>query len=128
MMDALDTPNGMTIRQLKDWLSEFPDCDPDTGEPHEVFVETGYGSTGPVLQVWPMNHNGKSGDVGLYSRAWDNKPKKVVEGVGTVTCEWTHYTKKDIDDIEAAAARIIARVLSYHDFKAITPVEETKRK
>ena len=70
-MKIIETPYGMTVRQLKDWLAQFPDTDPDTGEDRKVFVDTGPGTTGPVLSAWPMNCDGRSGDVGIYSNKWD---------------------------------------------------------
>ena len=54
-MEKVETPNGMTIRQLKEWLSQFPDINPYTGEAHEVWVATGPGRSGPVTSAWPLN-------------------------------------------------------------------------
>lgn len=69
----LRTPMGMTVRELKDWLASFPDKNPRSGEDYGVFVDTGENATGPVMEAWPMNSDGQSGDVGLYSMAWSRQ-------------------------------------------------------
>ena len=47
--------NGVTVRELKDWLADLPDTDPVTGEPSEVWVEVDRHKSCPVKQVWSLN-------------------------------------------------------------------------
>ena len=60
--------NGVTLRELKDFIAGMPDTDED-GEPYEVWVETGRYLSSPVLLLVTLNR----GDVMLApGDVWDN--------------------------------------------------------
>jgi len=46
--------NGMTVRQLKDLIRDWPEDDIN-GEPTEVWVDNKDGTSRPVFAVWPLN-------------------------------------------------------------------------
>jgi len=52
----------VTIRRLKEILSELPSEDQD-GEPYEVWVETGEGLSAECLQACALNKDGKGCDI-----------------------------------------------------------------
>jgi len=66
-MDKKEFPNGMTIKELKEWIAQFPDKNPNTEEDTEVFIETGVGLSGPVIAAYPLNYSkddkGESADI-----------------------------------------------------------------
>lgn len=65
----LETPQGLTIRQLKDWLSNIPDTD-EYGEPREVWIQTGFCASSQVKRLVPLNWNPSSCDIVLESDAF----------------------------------------------------------
>lgn len=46
--------NGMTVKQLKELIKDWPEMDRD-GEPTEVWIETGKGLTSPVTMATTLN-------------------------------------------------------------------------
>jgi hypothetical protein len=46
--------NGMTVRELKDLVSQWKDTD-DNGEPFEVWIETDAGLSSPCTEVCRLN-------------------------------------------------------------------------
>lgn len=68
-MKLLETPNGLTIRQLKDWLASIPDTD-EHGEPREVWIKTGFSSSSQVKRLIPLNWTPTSCDIVLESDAF----------------------------------------------------------
>ena len=67
-MKILENINGMTIRELKDWLAAVPDVDAN-GEACEVWIETARGCSSPVVRAIPLNLRGESCDLLLESTA-----------------------------------------------------------
>ena len=60
-MEKIETPNGMTIRQLKEWINQFPDINPYTQEEHEVWIKSGIGLSSPVMVACPLNRREDDG-------------------------------------------------------------------
>ena len=56
----------MTVKELKDYVRDLPETDPETGEPFEVWIETGFGVSSPADHVGRLNR----GDVLFESRAF----------------------------------------------------------
>jgi hypothetical protein len=46
-IDAIPAIGAITLQQLREFLTQFPDCD-DSSEPHQVFVQTGFAEASPV--------------------------------------------------------------------------------
>jgi len=55
-------PQGMTIRDLKAALKDWPEEDKDC-EAKEVWVETQAGGSCQVTAIWPLNKGGGSADL-----------------------------------------------------------------
>lgn len=65
MIDPIINNNGVTIQELKEWLSKLPNKDPETGEDKQVWMSTGVGLSSPVCEVWSLNIRNNSCDVCL---------------------------------------------------------------
>jgi hypothetical protein len=50
----LNTPNGMTVKELKDYLKDLPEVD-EFGEAYEVWLQTQEGLSSPVVNVRRLN-------------------------------------------------------------------------
>jgi hypothetical protein len=55
MIKPFVNENGVTVAELREWLAKIPTVDPVTGEPNEVWMDTGPGVSSPVKAVWPLN-------------------------------------------------------------------------
>lgn len=70
-----DFPKGLTVKELKDAISGWPEVNEYTGEPCDVWIETGLGLSSSVIAIWPLNlrvdEDGKeSADIELKSNAF----------------------------------------------------------
>lgn len=72
-MRPLQVDNCLTLRELKDWLAQLPDKDPDTGEDLEVWMMTGQCLSSPVNAVWPLNCDGRFGDICFHTAQYDQQ-------------------------------------------------------
>ncbi len=54
--------NCMTVKELKELIKDWPEVNPVTGEPCEVWLDDGKGLTNPVMTVWPLNRRGPHED------------------------------------------------------------------
>jgi len=72
-------PMGVTVKELKDAIKDWPETGRD-GEPTEVWIETGWCLTSPVVAVSRLNRrtDGKREwfDMELESNAFPNKIKQ----------------------------------------------------
>ena len=75
-MKQLIVDNCLTIRELKDWLSEIPDKHPDTGEERTVWMTTGWCLSSPVHKVEPLNCDGRSCDILFGTAQYDLENKE----------------------------------------------------
>ena len=66
MITIIETPNGMTIRELREWLCKLPDTD-EEGNEREVWVTTGIRRSSIVVRGIALNHREDSCDVLLES-------------------------------------------------------------
>jgi hypothetical protein len=48
-------PNGLTVRELKQLIRDWPEVDEYTGEDREVWLGTGEGYSSPARSVWELN-------------------------------------------------------------------------
>ena len=48
-------PQGLTVKELKEMIKDWPEVDDLTGQPTEVWVETGWCRSARVMEVWPLN-------------------------------------------------------------------------
>jgi hypothetical protein len=68
-------PNGMTVKELKEVIKQWPEVDEHTGEDCEVWITTGKNLSSPVICVYPLNlrmNNGKASyDILLDTNAFD---------------------------------------------------------
>jgi len=46
-IDADPATGTITLKQLRDFIAQFPDCD-DTGAHHQILVQTGFAETPPI--------------------------------------------------------------------------------
>ncbi len=53
-LKEVDFDNGLTVRELKELLKDWPEDDV-YGEPTEVWIETGVNLSSPVRCVTPLN-------------------------------------------------------------------------
>lgn len=60
----VENENGITVRQLREFLEGWPDADSIEGEP-EVWIDTGDRRTNVCVGLWPLNRT----DVLLVPRA-----------------------------------------------------------
>jgi hypothetical protein len=56
----------MTIKDLKNLVKDLPEVDEHTGEPFEVYIETGIGLSSSVSIAFPLNR----GDLLLASKVF----------------------------------------------------------
>lgn len=71
-------PSGLTVKELKDKISTWPEVD-EGGEPTQVWMETGWCLSSPVMEVWPLNLREVSPDHGGgYSADLCFKPSAAV--------------------------------------------------
>lgn len=61
----LNRPDGIDVGDLKRWLAAIPDEDPVTGEPRQVFISNGNGTSSPLTLVSTLNASEYSCDVFL---------------------------------------------------------------
>lgn len=54
MRQIVVNTNGITIRQLKEWLADAKEVD-ENGDDYEVWLETEDGRSSPVTEIWPLN-------------------------------------------------------------------------
>lgn len=54
MKEVKAFPNGLTVRELKALIADWPETD-HMGEDSEVWVETSEGLSNVVKKVWPLN-------------------------------------------------------------------------
>lgn len=47
-------PNGLTVKELKELIKDWPETDKD-GNASEVWIETEFGVSNVVKEVWPLN-------------------------------------------------------------------------
>jgi hypothetical protein len=62
--------NGMTVRDLRNVLSHWPDKD-ENGEEYQVWIETGWCLTSQVKEIWPLNVDKVGADMELRSYAFE---------------------------------------------------------
>jgi hypothetical protein len=48
-------PNGLKVSELRALLADWPDTDPRTGEPSEVWIMTADSTSNDVEEVCPLN-------------------------------------------------------------------------
>lgn len=61
-MTALTSQNGLTIRQLRQWLDGIPDYGEDAAE-RTVWIKTGHATSSPAIRVGPLNKTDSSCDI-----------------------------------------------------------------
>jgi hypothetical protein len=54
--------NGLTVKELKEYLKDVPDIDEVTGEPTTVWLQSGFELTSPCHMITPIDRT----DIGLY--------------------------------------------------------------
>ena len=54
MRQIVVNTNGITIRQLKEWLADAKEVD-ENGDDYGVWLETGDFTNSPVTEIWPLN-------------------------------------------------------------------------
>ncbi len=64
---------GVTVKELKRWLEQFPSEDPETGEDREVWMMTGHSLSSPVTQLVPLNKGPLSSDVCFHCDVYGEK-------------------------------------------------------
>lgn len=47
----MENKNGISVKELKDYLSFIPDIDPETGEKNKVWLQSGAGLSSPAIQI-----------------------------------------------------------------------------
>jgi len=47
--------NGITVRELKEFIKDWPETDPETGEDYEVWIDTGNGTSNVAEELWRLN-------------------------------------------------------------------------
>jgi hypothetical protein len=55
------TRNGLTVKQLKELIKDWPE-EYENGDETEVWIDDGPG-TSQVREVWPLNKNGNKADL-----------------------------------------------------------------
>ncbi|MEN6535293.1 MAG: hypothetical protein ABFD89_16635 [Bryobacteraceae bacterium] len=70
-MDSLKNKEGVTIREMKDWLAQLPDQD-ENGEPGLMWVVTGPDSVSIVQEVKTVCRLGNPCDIELISSTTEN--------------------------------------------------------
>ena len=68
---ALRNENGITIRQLKEWIKDLPEVDKN-GEDYEVWIEMNSGISNIAKTVWSLNE----GDI-LFSSEKSDKDSEI---------------------------------------------------
>lgn len=68
--------NGMTVKELKALIKDWPEVNEYTGEDCEVWVETGVNKSSPVTLVMPLNKRtdddgNESADICMETNAFD---------------------------------------------------------
>jgi len=63
----LENKNGITVRELLEFLYEYPLTDPITGEESEVWLTTGRGVSSPATRLSTLNRS----DILLTPSNWD---------------------------------------------------------
>lgn len=53
-IQMLKNPNGMTVKELKDYLKDLPEVD-EFGEAYEVWLQTQEGHSSPAVEVCRLN-------------------------------------------------------------------------
>jgi hypothetical protein len=48
-------PNGLTVRELKQLIKDWPEVDERTGEARKVWVDIGEEVSSPARSVWELN-------------------------------------------------------------------------
>lgn len=51
----LCNPNGITVRELKEWLRDWPETNPTTGDEYDVWLATGDGRSSPCTAAVRLN-------------------------------------------------------------------------
>ena len=74
---VLKNRNGITIRELKEWLSSIKDVD-EYGEEREVWMSTGWCESSPVTEVWPLNVSPDGSSDIIFESPLDNEPEAEV--------------------------------------------------
>jgi hypothetical protein len=69
-------PNGLTVKELKEAIKNWPEINEYTGEECEVWLPTGDGTTSMAVGIWPLNKrvddDGKvSADILFETNAFD---------------------------------------------------------
>lgn len=54
--------NGLTVRELKEIVKEWPDLNPATGEECEVWIGDKEGTSSQCHSVWPLNIRDHDGE------------------------------------------------------------------
>lgn len=54
---------GLTVKELKELIKDWPEVNSSTGEPTEVWVGVGRNLSSPVTEVWPLNKRESSADL-----------------------------------------------------------------
>ena len=60
----MNFPNGLTVRELKELIKEWPETDDVNGD-CEVWIDNKDGTSSPVHSIWPLNL--REQDNGEYS-------------------------------------------------------------
>jgi hypothetical protein len=60
-----DFNQGLTVKELKSIIKDWPDTNEDTGEPCEVWISTSEGLTNAVKIIYPLNK--REDDSGNFS-------------------------------------------------------------
>ena len=60
-----DFDQGLTVKELKSIIKDWPDTNEDTGEPCEVWITTSENLSNPVKMVYPLNR--RKDDAGNFS-------------------------------------------------------------
>ena len=66
-MESRSFLTGLTVKELKELIADWPETVAESGEPTEVWLEHDDGTTSQVRSVWTLNLRTESADI-LLSR------------------------------------------------------------
>lgn len=62
-MPILETPDGLTVKKLKEYLAALPEEDSETGIPYEVWLGNKKGTSNQCIAIWPLNKTVRGSDI-----------------------------------------------------------------